>query len=397
MNLARLLSCPRWLSGGVVALLLFSGCGGGVGEEGTGAGASYTQGAINGFGSVIVNDVRYDDSAAQVRDADGATRSSADLRLGMTVEIDGTAITQSSTGAVASATRIRYASEMLGPLTAVDSVNNRFTLLGQTVQVGSTTVFDERLSGGLAALAAGDVVEVYAAFDLAAGRYRATRIEPRSTAGVYRLRGVISQLDTIAKTFRIGAATFAYTGATGVPAGLADGQFVRLQLQVAAAGSSSWTVLSFASGTSTPSEGLEARVKGLISAFNSTADFSVNGQRVDGSGASFPDGTVGLGLGVRVEVDGSMRGGVLRATQVSIESDDEERDRGFELKGQVSALNTTAQTFVLRGVVISYAGGLVRFRDGTAADLANDKYIEAKGVLALDGITLVATEIDFTP
>jgi len=394
MKITGLMLCPRWLPGLMAALALFSGCGGGVGEGGTGGG-SYAQGPINGFGSVIVNDVRYDDSAAQVLDADGSSRSSADLRLGMTVEVDSSTVTQTISGPTASATRIRYASELLGPLTAVDSANSRFALLGQTVQVSSSTVFDERLSGGLAALAAGQLVEVYAAFDPASASYRATRVEPRSSATAYGLRGVVAQLDATAKTLRIGTASFAYAGASAVPSALADGAFVRLQLQPAAAGSGSWTVLSFGSGTNTLLDGRQARVKGLISAFTSTVDFSVNGQRIDGASASFPDGTAGLLLGARVEVEGSAQGGVLRATQVTIESDVDEHTRGFDLRGTITVLDTALKTFVLRGMVVSYAGTTVVFKNGTAADLAPNRRVEVKAQLAAGGITLVATEVTF--
>ncbi len=391
MNITRVYSHRRWLPGLCAALVLIAGCGGGVGEGGTGGG--FAQGAINGFGSVIVNEVRYDDTIAQVQDADGSASSRDALRLGMTVEIDSSAISQTLGGAVASATRIRYASELVGPLVAVDTTNGRFTLLGQTVQVGATTVFDERLPGGLTALRPGDLVEVYAAFDPATASYRATRVEPRGSADTYRLRGVVGQLDGNAKTFRIGNASFSYGTASGVPAALANGQFVRLRLQPAAAASSSWTVLAFASAGAAPADGLEAKVKGLISAFRSAADFSVNGQPVNAAGASVP---AGLALGVRVEVEGSVQGGVLRATKVTIESDDEERDRGFELKGTVSALDTVARTFRLRGVLVSYATSV--FKDGTAADLAKpNAFIEVKGVLAGDGITLVASEIDLQP
>ena len=397
MNRLRCAHPSRWLPALAAALLLFAGCGGGVGEEGTGGGGSFAQGAINGFGSVIVNGVRYDDSAAEVRDVDGTPRSSADLRLGMTVEIEAGAVTQTATGPVASARSIRYASELLGPVSAIDLVNNRFTLLGQTVQLGAGTVFDARLAGGLAALAVGDLVEVHAAADPAGGRYRATRVEPRAAAASHRIRGIVQQLDTAARTFRIGAAAFSYAGASGVPAGIANGSFVRLQLQPLAAGAGSWTVLSFASAVSAPADGQEARLRGLVSSFTSSSDFQVNGQRVDAAAARFPDGTLGLALGVRVEVEGRVQGGVLRADEVAIDSDDEDDARGFELEGALSGLDTVARTFVLRGVLVSYASPTLRLDDGTLADLANGRVIEVKGRLGLDGITLVADEIDFTP
>jgi hypothetical protein len=368
------------------------GCGGGVGTGGTGG---YAQGAISGFGSVIVNDVRFDDSTAIVQDADGGGRSRDDLRLGMTVDIESGAIDDSPAGATAIASRIRYASEMVGPLAAVDAASGRVTLLGQVVQIGATTVFDDRLAGGVAALAAGQLVEIYAAFDPASGLYRATRIEPAAGAAVYRLRGVVSQLDAGTRSLRIGAARFSYAGADAVPPTLAEGDFVRLRLQPAAAGSSVWTVLSFGAGRVVPDDGLEARIKGLVGGFVSSQDFSVNGQRIDASGASFPDGVAGLAVGVRVEVEGSVFGGVLRARKVSIESEEQEQERGFELRGRVMMLDTAARRFVVRGVLVGYGGSGVTFKDGSAADLALNREVRVKGRLSADGTLLEASEIEF--
>ena len=65
--------CWAGVSAGLLALLL-SGCGGGVGTNGTGAAPqSAGTGTVTGFGSVIIDGVAYDDSQAQViSDADGA-------------------------------------------------------------------------------------------------------------------------------------------------------------------------------------------------------------------------------------------------------------------------------------------------------------------------------------
>ncbi|MFD2452572.1 hypothetical protein [Ideonella paludis] len=60
---------------------------------------SFTSGAISGFGSIIVNGVRFDDSGAQVYDDDGNRRGSDDLKLGAHVEIEASRIDR--TGAAA--------------------------------------------------------------------------------------------------------------------------------------------------------------------------------------------------------------------------------------------------------------------------------------------------------
>ena len=140
----------------LLATAVAAGCGGGVGTGGTGGNATaYASGPITGFGSVIVGGVRFDDVSAEVQDADGARRSRDELRLGMTVEVDSTAITSDASGSSATATRIRFESELVGPVGAVDLAAGSFTLLGQRVSVDTTTVFDERLASGLAGLSLG--------------------------------------------------------------------------------------------------------------------------------------------------------------------------------------------------------------------------------------------------
>ena len=104
----------------------------------------------------------------------------------------------------------------------------------------------------------------------------------------------------------------------------------------------------------------EAEVEGVITAFTSTASFSVNGLPVDASKAAFPDGTAGVVLGARVEVEGAIANGVLVATKVELEdeNDDKNKDRN-ELNGTISALNTPAKTFVVRGVTVHYSATTV--------------------------------------
>src|SRR5690242_7106261 len=84
------------------AAALLSGCGGG-GDAGSAmsspaAQSSFAAGAISGFGSVIVNGVRFDDSKARISDDVGNAAASSSLRLGMQVEIHGGAVNDDGTG-----------------------------------------------------------------------------------------------------------------------------------------------------------------------------------------------------------------------------------------------------------------------------------------------------------
>lgn len=384
-----------WMAA-VAASLALAGCGGGVGTGGTGGDATaYASGPITGFGSIIVGGVRFDDTAATVEDGDGARRSRDELRLGMTVEIDSSGITSDSSGSRANANRIRFESELSGVVGAVDVAGSSFMLLGQRVMVDEVTVFDERLGSGLGALSAGQLVEVYAVFDAQAQRYRATRIEPTTLLLGLRLRGQLAAVDLAAQTLRVGSTTYSYAGASGIPADLAAGQFVRLRLELDLVPTLRWVVRSFSPALQSLPEADESKVEGLISAFASPAAFSVNGRLVDAATAAFPDGTAGLRTGVRVEVEGSVRAGVLRATKVSIRSDEQVRDRGFEITDLITTVNASARTFTLRGVTVSTAFAGLRFDNGSAADLTVGRRVEVRGVLGVDRRVLEATRITF--
>jgi Domain of unknown function (DUF5666) len=372
-----------------------AGCGGGVGTGGTGVG-SYTVGAITGFGSIIVNDVRYDDTAANVLDSDDGSRSNSELKLGMTVEIEGDAIATDSSGSrAAKATRIRFGSELLGAVQSLDISAGRLTVLGQTVAVAADTVLDDRLTLGLASLTVGSLVEVYAQIDAATGQYVATRIERASSASAYRLRGLVSAVNRAASTLQIGQATVLWSAAGSVPADLAVGQLVRLQLAPAPDASGRWVAQAFGTALRAPPDQPEAEFKGLITAFASAQSFSVNGLPVDASTARFPDGLADLRLGARVEISGRSQAGVLIAEEVSIESDSKFKERGFEFKGLITALDATAQTITVRNQVISTARSDLSLDNGTRADLKLNRNVEVKAQLASSGTRMEATRIVF--
>jgi hypothetical protein len=368
------------------------GCGGGVDSGGTGA-AIYASGPITGFGSVIVNGVHFDDAAATITDDDDTPRSRDDLRLGMTTEVRGSALGTDVLGMSTSrASRIAFRSEVLGRVDSVNVAGNALVVLGQTIDINAATVFDDSsLSGGLASLVVGDVVEVYALFDAATGHYAATRIESKPAVLVYRMRGVVSQLDTVARVFNIGGERISYAGLTGpAPAALANGNFVRVRLQTAKV-AGVWLVSALADGGQRPDDLDSVRLEGLISAFVSPTQFSVNGVAVNASGISPP---AGLALGVRVEVEGTARGGVLIASKLTVKAANDPAFQVFELRGPIASVDPARLAFVLRGVTVRYRlGGLTDFRNGTAAQLVPGASVEARGLLSADGTQLVATRI----
>ena len=63
-----------------------------------------------------------------------------------------------------------------------------------------------------------------------------------------------------------------------------------------------------------------AKIEGLIEQFTSLADFVVRGQRCDASGATIDKGRVSdLKVGVKVKVEGTKAGDVLRVSRLEID------------------------------------------------------------------------------
>ena len=376
-------------------LLLAVACGGGGSDMG-GSGRAFTQGTITGFGSVIVNGIRFDDSAAQVVDDEGQAHDKGELRLGMNVDVESSDIDRGSNSA--RARMIRFGAAIVGQVSAVaaGTTPQTLTVLDEIVEVSPTTVFDDSLAGGIAAVTVGDVLEIHALFDTATGHYLAKRIEPDPAATVFKLRGIVASLDTTAKTFMIGGALIDYSGVAAPPSGLANGLKVRVRLQTAKNGAGAWVATAIHADEQEMEDHDEAEVHGTITDFTSTASFSVNGLPVDASKAAFPDGTAGIMKGAMVEVEGAIVNGMLVATRVELEGMHAGDDRNRpELHGTISSLDIAAKTFMVRGVAVHYVSGTTVFKDGTEANLANGVAVEVKGALSSDGTAVEASLIDF--
>jgi Domain of unknown function (DUF5666) len=361
-----------------VALLL-AACGGGVETGGTGATGVYVEGPITGFGSIIVGGVRFDDSSARVEDADGSGRSRDELRLGMRVEVESGAITDDGNGGrAATATRVRFASDLLGPVTAADANGLLIAVLGQAVRVTQATVVDGA-AGGAGALAVGDIVEVHGFIDpgVLIDRYVATRIERRSdTPAAFRVRGLVRDLVAAPPTLRIGAQTFDLA-ATGVPAGLANGLFARMTVATAQV-AGRWPVTAITAETRRIDDGDEAEVEGLITSLASSTRFAVNG----------------IALGARVKVRGRSEAGTLIAATVDLRSDDDAFNDGVDLREVITGLNTTLKIFQVRGVTVFY-GASPRYDNGSETDLDNGRRVRVRGFLSPDRTRAIATRIEF--
>lgn len=377
----------EWL---LASLAFLSGCGGGVDSGGTGTGDQSTLaiGPITGFGSVVVNGIRFDETLALITDDDGNARRRDELRLGVRVEVLASPVVLQGGVAEARASVLRLRSELVGPIESVDLSAGRLVVLGQRVDLAATTVVE----GGVAGLAAGQLVAVYATLDLATPRYVATRIEPVADAGTFKLCGVVSALDLGAMTLDIGAARLSWAGVAPADpvTALAPGRAVRVRLSTSPA-LGVWQAVSLQPDAQELADRDRAEIEGRISAFTSTASFAVDGIPVEAGLASFPEGSAGLGLGAKVEVEGRLQGGVLFARQVEVEDDDGD-DESFELHGPIEAVDVANQQFEVRGITVSWTGA-TRFDSSTAADLAVGRLVDVRGRLSADGQRVEASLI----
>jgi len=376
--------------------LVASGCGGsdvaGVGSGGTGT--SFTTGPISGFGSVIVNGIRYDDSSARVSDDLGNPLTLGQLGLGMIVEIEGSANDQLGTGV---AQTIRTVSEIVGRIESIDRAASRLVVLGTTVEVAPTTLWDD--VQGFDALAVDNVVEVWGFADVATGVLSARRIELKPTGTTAKLRGTVASLDTVSRSFRIGTQLIDYSALSTVT-GLVDGIRVRVVGPVPTPGAAWRPERIELAGQRIDDSIASVRIEGTVTALQSGTRFVVAGIAVDATGAAFKDGSAAsLRIGQRVRVKGTGSGGGVRAFEVEFRDSDgsssssSSSDASAELKGTIirfaSVSDFTLRDSAGREFLINASGA--QFRDGTTlADLRVGAFVEVEG---RPGTVFIAQEI----
>jgi hypothetical protein len=281
------------------------------------------QGAITGFGSIVVNGVHYSLDSAEVR-IDGVLAAEADLRLGQVVTISGSREEGSDR---ASADTVTFLSNVQAPVTAVDVGAGVFAVLGQTVRTSADTVFDlGARAGTVAALVVGETVRV-SGFVTADGSITAARVEQRSAGGELRVTGRISRLDRGAARFDINSLTVSYAAALvidGFPSGQpSDGdEVVVTGSTVAPSGTFLATTLVRHAAGIVRRAGDEFEVEGLITRFVSPQDFDVAGVRVTTTAAtSYEHGSAAsLALDLKVHVSGRVNAALeLEARRVEID------------------------------------------------------------------------------
>ncbi len=320
--------------------------GGGISNGGT-SDPGVVVGPITGFGSIFVNGIEFDLNGSTVTVDGVSSTGQTDLRIGQIVTVKGK-INQ-STG-MGTADSVEYGNNLKGVVSAVDTVNNTFTVIGQTVTVTGTTVFDGRT--GLTDLAANDIVEV-SGFVNATGKIVATRVERQTTSGSSELKGAVSSLDTFLQTFMIGTTKVSYLGVALVTGGtLANDACVEVK------GAYSGTQLN-ASSIEVKSCGLSVsandigEIEGIITTSLTGSTFTMGTLTVSTANTpQYVNGTTAdLLAGKEVEVEGTFNSSnVLVARKIEIKQGTDVRMTGLV---DVGSVNIAAKTFTMYGVTVS--------------------------------------------
>lgn len=388
MNMSLKLS-----SAGLIAAALLSGCGGGGGGSTSPAANTVSQGTITGFGSVIVDGVRYSSVDASVIDDEGNSLSRDSLRIGMTVNVEGTSSDDLVSG---EARTIEVRRLLQGPVSNLQSASgiSTFTVLGQAVETTTNTL----VAGNLANATN---VKVYGLLQQGTpDKIIASRIEavPQTRFEAY---GRASNLTS--NTFNIG--TLAVTSGVTLPAGLANGSLVKVSCA---------TLPGCSNGTSTLTadkiklrgtrndlngqNGAVVKLKGIVDAVNGNI-LTVAGVPVDITNAQREDDDANTqaaytpAVNDRVEIKGSYNGTTLIARKIEQEGYRESRHDGAnrsyttELYGIVEANSNSCATaggdYLVQSVCVD---------NGILAVPNAGQYVEVKG--NMNGDVLVAVKVE---
>ncbi len=335
------------------ALAVLVACGGGSTGSMPQAGMQpvVTSGTITAFGSIFVNGVRYDVSAASLTKNDTSVAQSA-LSVGEVALVRGREDAQSGQGAADS---VDVEDRVVGPITTIDAAGGQLTVLGQTISVTASTSFGPGITpADLTGLKMGDGIEV-SGLAGTGGLIMATRIGRTEGNEPMQAMGTASTVDTAAHTLMINALTVDFSAANLI--GFASGEpaagdlvIVRGRVFDVTAGKLTATTLRKAdTDRDDQAEGGMVEEEGLITRFASATDFDVAGEKVTTTASTvFKNGTAAdLALNVRVEVRGTLDANkVLVADVVEIE-----RIAVIGLAATVSAVTTN--TLTVLGVSIS--------------------------------------------
>jgi len=376
-----MLTRRHWLLLGGVAL---SGCGGGGGGlvtalPGTGGtGAVFSQGSITGFGSIILNGVKFDDTQASVQ-IDGQNALSSHLRLGMVAGVQGV---RNGVDAVlgtllGTASAIEVWSIAQGPVSAATAAG--FDVSGMHIQTDNNT----SLSGisATTALVDGQTVKVWG---LQAGpdgtQWAATRVEVVVASSLRVSSGLVHRLPSQ-------VSLNGWTLAGAAVNGLSDGQVVRVQgISGSAATLDVAAVKVLNAGFATHASG-DLEIEGFVTAVMTPQRFMIGPLTVDLPAVVAATLPRALAVGDRLEAYGTWASGVLVASKIEAEGS---QSRAIEIDAVIEQFTSVAN-FLLRSQRCD--ASQASFSHGQASSLRAGIRVKVEGVLLADVLLVSKLEL----
>ncbi len=395
-----------FILGLIVALLTSCGGGGSLIAEGGIGGTGIVMGRVSGFGSLYVNGVKFDvsnsdfvyeeETAATPGDASG-------IQVGMVVRIIGT-----DDGVTGLADIVEYTSLLEGTISSNTIASNgtgTLVAMGQTISVDADTVYDDGgLAIALSALPLGAIIEV-SGFTDGGGNILATRIEAKALGyggETLDVKGLVSALDTTAKSFMLGTLGIDYTRVV-LPSDVTDGIYVEAKgtLQNDNLVAEQDIQIEGDGDLVIAENGEEAELEGIVTDILSTTLFTVNGQQVLVDGATeflTVSAAANLTIGQPLEVSGVMDGITLVASKIELKPSAGEKE---ELEAVLQALDPIANSITLLGQTIRVTSSTIfenDLSDEQAFNLSNltagTDYVSVDLYMAADGV-LEATKLEW--
>lgn len=279
----------RWLPALFFILASLVSCSSGYEEDGEIDGTGIqAQGVIDGFGSVIMNDVHYNTDNAEVF-INGEPASVEALELGYYIELAGTKDVDGESGV---ADTVLYHDKVVGKINKAPFNENGKTyieILGQLVELDESTLY---VGTSLNTLAEFDIVAV-SGFDVANDVVFATRIEKKPTGYPVVVEGLVGRYFSHQDLLFVEDFFYMLSDAEvlGERSELIPGSFVR----IVATYTLNERYLRATKITVTENkqleEGVRVELEGIAQRIVSPRHFTIGNVDVDASSATYSNGT----------------------------------------------------------------------------------------------------------
>ncbi|MBS0166823.1 MAG: hypothetical protein JSR29_12130 [Nitrospira sp.] len=384
----------RWIFGligmiGLAGLLVACGSNGApsVSASGSGSGSASASGTITNFGSVYVNGKKFDASEVEVFHEDQSIRCSISasntcgLKKGMVVTVHG-----SFTGTQHTAASVRQKDAVEGLVQSVATDGLRMVVMGQTVFVDDTTIFDNNVHP-----VAGDNVEVNGHIR-PGGVIQATFIEKKLLNVTPEVRGFVTNHNDGTKTFQIGTLTVSYATALISDMPVPNGSnWNGLLVEAKGIVFNATTLTATKVEPENPGVGNqvdEFEVEGYVTQVRGTGDFLIGSTRVQAAvNTEFRGGTVDeIAVGAKLSTEGRWENGVLLAKHVKFHE-------SVKLEGDIATIGANAFTLTgLSGLTIT-VNGQTEFKDASLDGLSSGDHVRVRGRVG-GANSVIATRVE---